>query len=499
MKNRQIAAHSWLRQYIVDLIILVMVWGGYYRCVLSNSDSLWGELSPDSTLAGRLINFRWLGYVLDRISFSLGYYPFEHQKLSLGLFLLVMAAALVLMQRTFTIVLRERLQTDKDKAIYIVITALCYVNVLIAEMFYFTEAYLNFKSALFLAMLGCYLYSRRHYAIGSISIFAASMFYQVTMVQAAIVLCTLAFLEEKGEFSLRLVRKELVYILVPMGAGVLNLLSGAYVLSLFGQALDESYDVAKYVVDIRKTFVPEFRTEMVSLYESGLGLMIPVFLPLLFSLVMTVAVLVAIHRNGKVLLSYVIYKVVAFGLVLCLQILEDPREFIPRMVWVFFVMQSMNALLALYYTDHARLRRGLQYIGVGYVLANAFFIQVIIANRVLSENLDLIYVNKVIDYILAYEEETGEEITNIAFRNDAHAENYYEQVYFCKNAINRRGYLEHAYSIVEIVARDRDLSFEWSDMDEAIYAAQFEGRDWNDLNLEEQTYVQDGTMYICIF
>lgn len=499
MQNCLSRVRTWLRLYIIDLVILVMVWGGFYRCTLANSDTLIGQLSPEATLNARLENFRWLGYVGDKISYLLHYYPYEHQKVSLGLFLIVMAASLVLLQQTFSKVLEGRLETSRSLMVYIAVTALCYVNVLIAELFYFTETFLCFKMSMLFAMLGSWLYSRRHYAIGALALIMAPMFYQVSCVQAALVLCTLAFLEERGEFSFRIVRKELAYIAVPMLAGLLNFATGPYILTYLSRFTGQSYSVAKQVTNFGDILGPEMRTELLSLYESGLGLMMPIFLPLLFSLVMTVAVAVAIHRNGKVLLTYGIYKAVTFAMTLCLQLMSSPRAFVPRMVWVICIMQAMNAILTLYYTDHERVCKWLQYCCVGYVLAQAFFIQIIISNRVLSENLDRIYANEIIDYILAYEEETCEEITHLAFRNDANSSDYYDQVYFCKNAINRRGYAEHGYSLVQIIALERGLSYEWHEMDEEIYTEYFEGKDWDSLNLEEQTVVQDGTMYICIF
>lgn len=35
----------WIRLYMIDLVILIVSWGGFYRCTLANSDTLFGEIS----------------------------------------------------------------------------------------------------------------------------------------------------------------------------------------------------------------------------------------------------------------------------------------------------------------------------------------------------------------------------------------------------------------------------------------------------------------------
>lgn len=496
--GRKCAILSWLRLYIADLIILVMVWGGFYRCTLANSDSLWGMISKEATLNASIENFRWLGFVGDAISYALHYYPFEHQKLNLILFLIVMAASLLLTQMTFTRVLKDRLSTDRDWVIYIAITTLCYVNVLIAELFYFADAFLRFKMAMLCAALGCYWYSRKRLALGTVALFITPMFYQVSCVQAALVLCTLAILEERGEFTTRLVRKELVYILVPMCSGLLNYVTGPYIMPLMSRLMHEENNVvAKRIVNSINT---ETIIELRDLYESSLGLMMPVYLPLLFSLIITAAVIYSVRKNTSVLLTYIVYKVVAMVLTLGVQMLSDPREFIPRLVWVFYVMQSMNAILALHYVDHKMLRRGVKDLCVVYVLAQAFFIQVIIANRGLSEYLDRMYANQILDNIEEHERETGVQITTISIAWDERVNKAYDGVYFYRDAINTRLYEHTAYTLLETFARERGRSFIQVDgVDPQIIEEYYAGHDWDEMDLDEQIVYQGDTVNICVF
>lgn len=496
MESRTQSIRKWGRLYLVDLMILLMSWGGFYRSTLANADTLFGELCPPATLEARLENFRWMGYVGDGISYALGFYPFEHQKVSIGLFLIVLAVGLLLTQMTFTQVMKQRLVSKWDWVVYVAVTSLCYVNVLIAEMFYFTESLLIFKMSILFATLGCLLFSRKHYVTGTLALIIAPMFYQVSCLQAALLLCTLAILEEDGEFSARLVRKELLYIGAPAFGGLLNYLTGSYVLSVVCRIINSEYSAAK---SLGGTGLINDRTihELQDLYTSSLGLMIPVYLPLLFSLVVTAVVICSIRRRPRVLLSYVIYKVVMFAMTVGIQI--NGSEFTPRIIWIFFVMQAMNAMLALYYVDCSRLRLSIQYISIGYLLAQVFFIQIIIANRCVSETLDRLYSNLLIDRIEAYEEESGEEVTTLAFCTDERARNVYDQVYFSKDAINKRVLGENSYSLVETIARERGRSFHGTEMDPTIYEEYFAGYDWKSLDLDEQVVIQGDTAYICVF
>lgn len=497
--NRREAIRGWLQQYIIDLVILFMAWGGYYRCTLANSDTLIGNINPAATLEARLQNYRWLGYVGDGLSYALGYLPYEHQKLSLGLFLVVMAAALVLLQRTFSEVLGDRLQSDRARLVFIAVTALCYVNVLIAEMFYFTETFLCFKMSMLLAMLGCWLFSRRHYASGTMVLLLAPMFYQMACVQAALVLCTLAVLEEQGAFSWRLVRKELCYILVPMGAGLLNYGTGPAILSVIGRFTGVEYYTAKQMADFSQIFGAATIGELRDLYESSLGLMMPLYLPLLFSAAITLAVLVSVYRRPRVLTTYLVYKVVALTMTLALQLMSDGTTFVPRVICVFYYMQAMNAMMALYCVDRERLRRCVHALCVGYLLVQVFFIQIIIANRGLSEYIDRSYAEQILAGIQAYEEESGIQVRTIAFHNDEHMERTYDGVYFSNSAINTRLYGDYAYSLVETVARERGLSYEWADVDPEVYEAYFAGHDWEAFDFDAQAVFVGDTLHMCVF
>ena len=81
-----------LKRFIIDLSIIFMAWGPFYQAKLPSSDTIWAQLSPDSDLIARIAASRWLGYVWDYLCYYvIGYYPQRHYKLSLAVFLFILA------------------------------------------------------------------------------------------------------------------------------------------------------------------------------------------------------------------------------------------------------------------------------------------------------------------------------------------------------------------------------------------------------------------------
>ena len=515
-------------------------------------------------MISRMSNFRWLGYVGDAFSYYvLHYYPYEHQTLSILLFLVVLALALLFLQRTFAPLLDwEHLGTQR-RLVFWGITSLCFVNVLTAELFYFTESFLIFKTSLLLAMVGCWMMSRRRYAGGVILLFLAPMFYQMAGVYAALVLCALAYLEEKGEPSRQLTRKLILYMAAALAGVVIDYGTGNWIVKQISRRVGYDIIPGKSVsIGSFSEYVSNLTRGLHQLYESSLGLMMPVWLPLLFSLVISAVVIVQVCRfgNRQMLGLYLLYKVGSFLLMCCIEIISPPTEFVCRVICPFYTMQSMNALIAWYWIcrgrDRGRMSRSgaaeewkedsginctawsekndarfpnrneneklihdeaaekernalhdrqdrLEQLVVlmvtGYVLAQIFFAQIIIANRLLSETLDIQYAEEILDYIADYEEENGTDITEVSFCVDDNYNAYYPQVNYCHTAINYRIAGEATYSLVETVAGWSGRHVGRGSMSQEVYEEYFAGKNWECFQPEEQIVVLDGIMYCCVY
>lgn len=508
--------------FLLDAGGLFFCWGGFFRSRLANSDTLWGNIDPGATLVSRLSNFRWLGYVGDSFSYDvLHYFPFQHRVLSFVLFLVVLAVSLFLLQLTFL----RSLGADKwgrgEQLLFFSATSLCFVNVLSAELFYFTESYLIFKAAFLMTMAGCFLFGRKHYVSGTIFLFLAPMFYQMSCIYAALVLCTLAYLEERGEGSLRLIRKEFCYLTAAMMGGILNYLTGPWLDQLLTAKIHYDILPSKQMQGgsfrwLAENLLHQFR----DLYESSLGLMMPLWIPLLFSAAVTILVIVLITRTGKKrqLWIYLLYKVVAFVFMCGIQVVSTPDAFTCRVIAPFYTMQAMNVLVAMFWLQKKqnekpekketaltyspgcrKLLKKTAVLTTGYLLIQCFFIQIIISNRILSEDLDILYADQVLDLVEKYEQETEERVTGTGFCTDSSWSAYYDQVNYCHSAVNSRVAGAATYSLIETVAEWRGMHLERGEMNPAVYEKYFAGKNWDHFDPEEQVVIQNGVLYWCVF
>ena len=199
---------------------------------------------------------------------------------------------MLFLQLTFRDTLSISHWDRKWKIVYLAITSLCFINVLSSELFYFTESYLIFKASLLAAMAGCFLFGRKHYVTGTVLFFVAPMFYQMSSIYAALVLCTLAYLEEEGKGFLRICQKEFAYLLAALAGGVLNYVTGPWICQKISRRVGFDISPSKQIrqesmLETLKKIMPQLR----ELYESSLGLMMPVWLLAIFSLLITGLVL----------------------------------------------------------------------------------------------------------------------------------------------------------------------------------------------------------------
>lgn len=504
-----VGSSGYLKLYLGNLITLFLVWGGFSRCRLANSDTLWGEIDPGATLISRLSNFRWLGYVGDAFSYYiLHYYPYEHRTLSILLFLIVLAASLLLMQLTFTRVLQVRNWPSRRKVVFLAATSICFLNVLTSELFYFTESLLIFKASLLLAMAGCFLFSRRHYAVGTVLLFLAPMFYQMSCIYAALVLCALAYLESEGKGFCQIFGRELGYLCAAMAGGILNYLTGPLLDATISRRVGYEILPSKQIQNESLSWLMQnVLRQLRELYESSLGLMMPLWLPFLFSLVMTVMAVCGICLAGEKedVGIYFLYKIVSFLLMCGMAVVSFQGEFVCRVTAPFYTMQAMNALVTLYWMNRAgkRIRRWawkpVCISVLGYLALQCFFIQAVISNRMVSENLDILYANQILDIVEKYEKQTGCKIKTAAFCVDSNYSVYYDQVNYCHSAVNSRVAGQGTYSLVETVASWRGMSLGRGEMDEKVCEEYFAGRNWDTFDPEEQVVILDGNLYVCVY
>ncbi len=503
------------RQYLLNLAALLMAYGSFYRCRLANPDAMWGEIDPNANLISKLRNYRWLGWAADSFSYKvLHYFPYEHRVMSLVLFLAVLALTLLFLQKTFEDILQVSEMGWRGKLAFWTLTLLCVINVLSVEMFYFTEAFLTFKLSLLLVGVGCWCYSRGRYGAGTLLLVMSALFYQVSCVYAALILGTLAYLQERKSsgpserLSVKWLRRELGYLSGAAAGGVIDYATGPWLLQRVSNALGYELDPGKVMAwSSMSDNISSLCRQFKNLYESSLSLMMPLYLPLLFSVLLTGICILLLRRQGGDIAGYLLYKLAAFLVMGGLEIISPMGGFTPRVMAPFYCMQAMNGLMALFLLKESGLslaewsvplKKAVGTAAVGYLAVQYFFLQLIMANRVLSENLDILYAERVLEIVDEYEESTGIEVKSAAFCVDESWNPFYEQVKYGRSAINSRVSGLATYTLIETVGAWSGRSFERGTMSQDVYDEYFAGKNWNKFD-EEQVVIVGDALYWCVF
>ncbi len=510
-----------LKLLLFDFLLLVLAYGGFYRSVFANSDTLWGALDPSSTFKARLDCFRWIPAIIEWIINKTGFLPAFHFRLSLILFICALSVTLLLVQIVY-LNLFDRICDSKSeqllfKVAIIMAVSLSFVNVLFTEFFYFTETFYVFGLAFLFMGFGFYMLSRKKLLISLILFLCMSMCYQMLCPIATICIGVYVYLEHKGKFSLELIRDELIKALPPMALFVINYATGPLIQGILLKFGIESYPGKKPITDYSlREYIPIIASSVKELVSSSLGLTPGVYAPLIvfFVTFITVTILCVKRKNWGEFGAFLLVEVILIVLTLAVQIASDPVTFIARTISTLYFAQSMHIIIMLYFLKDYKgdfkyyvfIKKMLYMLPVIYILFNLFFIQRIIENRILSETLDTMYAERIFDVIEAYENETGITVNNIAPVNDTDSSPFYDQVHFCRGAINRRCYSDYTWTFLQYCAYHTDIagslsgrSFERAGVDEDIYKEYFEGINWDSFDEESQIIIRGDTAYIGVF
>ena len=133
-----------------------------------------------------------------------------------------------------------------------------------------------------------------------------------------------------------------------------------------------------------------------------------------------------------------------------------------------------------------------------FLLCNALLMQDIFSNHLASDADDTAYAQDIQACITEYTEETGEEICALAFAKDSAVSYFYDGVDYVTHELNIKN-ITVTWSDVQLINAANGTSYERAEMDEAIWAEYFEGRNWDSFDPEEQIVFQNHTAYIVLY
>ena len=120
------------------------------------------------------------------------------------------------------------------------------------------------------------------------------------------------------------------------------------------------------------------------------------------------------------------------------------------------------------------------------------------ANEQSMNAIDIMEAKQIGERILEYENETGNTITKVAARGDLNP-TYYQPNSRYKNWELGARIMSTYYSNYRLIGYTLNRNLERKDMSDEIYEKYFAGKDWNCLNVEEQTILINDTLYLVIY
>lgn len=477
-------------QYLINLTLLMLTWGGLYRGGFNN-DTVLHMVSQKADITVRLECGRFLDALFDWILYKLGLSTTTNTGLSVIAGLLFLAASLCIVQELFCHWVKT--ETFFEKLSFYAVTGLLFINGLFSEYLMFSELAVWFGVSYFVATLGIRLFTEKKYIRALILFFLSTLFYQVAVVYAAILLSVWIFMENDGHITLKTVREELLCGILTFGSGVLNILSTDLAIRI--GVISTVTKSAEFSVTFDK--LKECFSNLAMLLRNGKGLLPTVWLPLLvllFSCGVTLYELVKKKNKGAVL-YYVLLVPAVFAMIYVIPLAQIAVYLPPRIVAPFYTVQSMLLLLA-FACASGRIKELACYVCCGYLVVQIIFGNVIVANRYVSNTLDKVYINMVYEKIVEYEEETGIEVKKFAVATDAYSPFHYDEVYYKTDQINEKIMGTATNSLMQV---ETGRVFEKVPMDEAIYEEFFAGKDWKYFDASEQLIIRDDTAYLVVF
>ena len=129
---------------------------------------------------------------------------------------------------------------------------------------------------------------------------------------------------------------------------------------------------------------------------------------------------------------------------------------------------------------------------------NCLVMQDMAANEQSMNAIDIMEAKQIGERILEYENETGNTITKVAARGDLNP-TYYQPNSRYKNWELGARIMSTYYSNYRLIGYTLNKNLERKDMSDEIYEKYFAGKDWNCLNVEEQTILINDTLYLVIY
>lgn len=132
------------------------------------------------------------------------------------------------------------------------------------------------------------------------------------------------------------------------------------------------------------------------------------------------------------------------------------------------------------------------------LLANICVMTDMAANERAVNTADFVEAEQIAERIYAYEEETGNVVKKIATAGDENVTYYRPESRYRNSQLGAR-ILCTNYSDYRLIGYTMGRAMEKAEMPEEIFAQYFAGKDWDSLNVLEQTVCMGDTLYLAVY
>lgn len=469
--------------YIFIFCFIFVFFGGLLRKNY-NADTVYFTFLEDGGAYVWLQDARYISTIISVVLSWFGLSTTTNLSITVGVALLLCSVTCILLYELFSVFF------DNKKYFIIPACMLCFCNCLYIESLLFTETAISFVLAYFFAVLATYMYGKRQYIWMVILLFCAVCTYQVAIPFFIMITLFYIYFANGKILSKKSFVQSFVVSFVALLIGVLNMFSITILEKMNLIVRKKNPGSGNWGDKIKAMW-----KSLTAIYRNADGILPAVYIPLLFSAIVLLFIFVYCYKekNYNTMLYNFLLMICCHIVMYIIPMAMSSFRFPARMSFVFFVIQSMLLLSAL---DLENNREVIVWLGVGYLFLQFLFCSFIITNHFISNTLDKIYANMVVEVIEQYENETGQEVKYLAPHNDIDAPNSYNEVGYKAHEINERSLTIVPCSTVEMVT---GRHFDKKEMPEDIYRKYFAGKNWNYFSAEEQIVFEGDTAYWCIF
>lgn len=464
------------------------------------------EFSQFPNMINQLAAGRYTGYFIAwilKVFQLVGVDKVHHQFVLQIAGILVYAIAASILYKIYA----EKMQLEKYSIFLNALILIAFVNPFIVETYVYIC--LDWAIGILLAVLGAKYLLKQRYGLGFLFSFLAVSTYQTNILMVLIYCIGAIYIEYRHSF------KELFTRIMKCGA--------ITVLAAFINILIPKICLSLGIIDgiVKQTGAgDEWNLRIVwiaqiiylSIYK-GYGMLPEGFLFWMILLISLIAILYFARKKekktGLQILYWILLTGILFGMLYAPCFVSSTIGYPQRTMLSLFM--SFSVLLICFYSLIKNERLLKYHIGI-YLIAGIMLYQTEsgIQDCYTSNALDFYEAQCVQETIEAYEQETGNEITQIAVHRASnihysYAQLHYENVY----ALYSHRLFYDAWSDVNLLNYLFDEDYERIDMDypygdkrqfyDEICAKYFDGKSWDRLNTEEQIVFDGNVMYWVIY